>query len=293
MIQLHQKYTATSVVVTGLLLADAVPWTGATVGEVCNLLKGSSPISNGFAADELVKAGGALAAHAGGKALLHSSASPAQKLEALSTDPDVGPAVRAYIEAVQFRTVGYDVGDPMAGEMPQLLLQALETAVDGTRPLSSDRAMADDLRSRVPAEHRAEFDELLAEARLVNRLRDERGAYSDGWATGLARRALLEVGRRLHERGLLLDPEHAVDLRLDELADEVPGRCRPALRLQLLPVREDLQRRGGAERQQSVFLAVLGADQHVGELGVGVPDQAVAPRRHPRVVLVRDGEQPR
>ena len=217
MIQLHQKYTATSVVVTGRLLADAVPWTGATVGEVCNLLKGSSPISNGFAADELVKAGGALAAHAGGKALLHSSASPAEKLEALSTHPDVGPAVRRYVEAVQFRSVGYDVGDPMAGEMPELLLQALETAVDGSRPQSSDSAMADDLRSRVPAEHRAEFDELLAEARFVNRLRDERGAYSDGWATGLARRALLEVGRRLHERGLLLDPEHAVDLRLDEL----------------------------------------------------------------------------
>lgn len=223
MIELHQKYTATSVVVTGRLLADAVPWTGATVGEVCNLLKGSSPISNGFAAEELVKAGGALAAHASGKALLYSSGSPEEKLEALSTHPDVGPAVRAYVEAVQFRTVGYDVGDPMAGEMPELLLQALESAVDGSRPQHQDSATLDGLRSKVPAEHLTEFDELLADARHVNRLRDERGAYSDGWATGLARRALLEVGRRLHERGLLLDPQHAVDLRLDELTSLLRG----------------------------------------------------------------------
>jgi rifampicin phosphotransferase len=227
MIELHQKYTATSVVVTGRFLADAIPWTGATAGEVCNLLKGSSPISNGFAADELVKAGDALAAHAGATALLHSSASPADKVQALSTDPDVGPAVRGYVEAVQFRSLGYDVGDPMAGEMPELLLEALETAAGGARPQIQDSALLDNLRARVPAEHLAEFDELLAEARLVNRLRDERGAYSDGWATGLARRALLEVGRRLHERELLLDPGHAVDLRLDELTSLLRGEGGP------------------------------------------------------------------
>jgi rifampicin phosphotransferase len=62
MVELHHKYTATAIVVTGDLLAHAVPWTGATSGEVCSLLQGSSPISNGFAADELVKAGDAVAA---------------------------------------------------------------------------------------------------------------------------------------------------------------------------------------------------------------------------------------
>ena len=47
----------------------------------------------------------------------------------------------------------------------------------------------------------AEFDELLGEARLIYRLRDERGVYSDIWASGLMRRAALAVGRRVSTRG--------------------------------------------------------------------------------------------
>jgi pyruvate,water dikinase len=79
----------------------------------------------------------------------------------------------------------------------------------------------------VPEEHREAFDALLAEARLVNRLRDERAVYSDGWATGLARRAVLEAGRRLHAQGRLLDPDHAVDADVDELAALLRGRPGP------------------------------------------------------------------
>ena len=227
MTELHHKYTATSVVVTGNLIATSVDWTGATAGEVCSLLRGSSPISNGFAAEELAKAGQTLAANNDAKALLASPGAPAETIEALCNDPDVGPAVRDYVEAVQFRSVGYDVGDHMAGEMPALLLKALHTAAGAQKAETADQASVDSLRSKVPSEHRAAFDENLAETRLVNRLRDERGAYADGWATGLTRRALLEVGRRLHERRLLLNPEHAVDLRLDELLSLLRGAGGP------------------------------------------------------------------
>jgi pyruvate,water dikinase len=227
MVQLHHKYTATSIVVTGDLLAHAVPWTGATPGEVCSVLAGSSPVSNGFAADELGKAGDAIAASEGARAILDSSASAAEQLAALVEDPDAGPAVRPYVEAVQHRSVGYDVGDLTAGEMPELMVKALVTASTGATRTTTDPGAVERLRTKVPAEHRAEFDDLVAEARLVNRLRDERGAYSDGWATGLARRAILEAGRRLHERGLLLDPEHAADLRVEELAALLRGEGGP------------------------------------------------------------------
>lgn len=228
MIELHHKYTATAIVVTGDLIAHVVPWTGASPGEVCGLLRGSSPISKGFAAEELVKAGDALAAHDSALAVLRSDASPAERLEALSVDPDVGPAVRAYVEAVQYRSVGYDVGDLTAGEMPEVMVEALTTAAAGAPTPATDDTALEALRSRVPAEHVAHFDELVAEARLVNRLRDERGVYSDGWATGLARRALLEAGRRLHARGLLLDPAHAVDLEMDELSALLRGQPGPS-----------------------------------------------------------------
>ena len=234
MVALHHSYTATSVVVTGDFLAAAFAWTDATPGQVCGLLKGSSPISNGFAADELVKAGGAIAADPRAADLLRAPGPPADRLAALAEHPGVGPAVRAYVEAVQHRSVGYDVGDPTAGEMPDLLVEALASAAsaasaaDGAQHRDTGDAALDAVRAQVPPEHLAEFDERLAEARLVNRLRDERGVYSDGWATGLARRALLEAGRRLHARGLLHDPEHAVDLRLDELGSLLQGHGGPS-----------------------------------------------------------------
>ncbi|MFC7362589.1 PEP-utilizing enzyme [Nocardioides astragali] len=228
MVELHHKYTATAIVLTGDLIAQVVSWTDASPGEVCGLLRGSSPISKGFAADELVKAGDALAANDNALAVLRSDASSAERIEALSVDPDVGPAVRAYVEAVRYRSVGYDVGDLTAGEMPEVMLEALTTASAGTPTRPTDDTALETLRSRVPAEHRAQFDELVAEARLVNRLRDERGVYSDGWATGLARRALLEAGRRLHARGLLLDPAHAVDLQVDELSALLRGQPGPS-----------------------------------------------------------------
>jgi pyruvate,water dikinase len=228
MVELHHKYTATTIVITGDLLAQVVPWTGATPGEVCALLQGTSPISNGFAADELVKAGDAIAASENARAILDSVASAADKLQALTLDPDVGPAVRPYVETVQHRSVGYDVGDLTAGEMPDVMVQTLATAARGAVPMAAEGGAIERLRSKVPAEHLAEFDALVAEARMMNRLRDERGAYSDGWATGLARRALLEVGRRLHERGQLLDPDHAVDLRIDELTALLRGDDGPS-----------------------------------------------------------------
>jgi pyruvate,water dikinase len=228
MAQLHHKYTATSIVVTGDFIAAATEWTGAPAGQVCDLLKGSSPVSNGFAAEDLVKAGDAIATNADAAGVLRSPGPATEKLTALAHDSDVGPAVRGYVEAVRHRSVGYDVGDATAGEMPDLLVEALLAAADGTRARSHEGAEEDAVRSKVPAAHLAEYDERLAEARLLNRLRDERGVYSDGWATGLARRAILEVGRRLHGQGLLLDAEHAVDLTVDELTSLLRGRGGPS-----------------------------------------------------------------
>jgi pyruvate,water dikinase len=228
MIAMHHKYTATSLVAPGHLIAKTLEWTGAPVSEVCQLLRGSSPISNGFAADELTKAGDAIAGSPGAAASLRGTGPATQTLQALFDNPDVGPAVRAYVEAVQHRSVGYDVGDFTAGEMPDLLVSALATASQSVlAPQAPDTRLEERLRSQVPPEHVAEFDEALVEARLSNRIRDERGAYSDGWATGLGRRAVLEAGRRLHDRGLLLDPQHAPDLELDEIAALLRGQPGP------------------------------------------------------------------
>lgn len=227
-VTLHHKYTIPAVLVTGDFLAGVLEWTGMAGGPVLSLLRGTSKISHGFGADELGKAAAAISASVTAGELLTSDGDPNETLQALRSDPAAGPAVAAYLDAVRFRGIGYDVGDPNAGEMPEMLVQTLRAAVNGSVAAPHDEAAEAIIRDKVPEQHRAEFDSRLAEARLVNRLRDERDAYSDGWATGLARRALLEAGRRLAAQGRLIDAEHAVDTTVDELRNLLSGGNGPS-----------------------------------------------------------------
>jgi phosphohistidine swiveling domain-containing protein len=190
------------------------------VADALHLLRGTSPISKGVAADELDALAAAVRDDAAARATL-TGADPQAVLDALlAGSGDVAARAKAYLDIVRFRSVGYDLCDQTCGEMPELLVKAIRAAVDGSGAAQAmlDRdAKEQALRARVPAQHQAAFDERLGEARFMNRLRDERGVYSDGWATGLARRALLEAGRRLIARGKLEHAEHAVDLTLAEL----------------------------------------------------------------------------
>jgi hypothetical protein len=88
--------------------------------------------------------------------------------------------------------------------MPDALLRAMHIAVSGEAQVPSDvDARIAEVRAQVPAAHQNAFDELLGEARLTYRLRDERGVYSDIWAAGIMRRAALAAGRRVAGRGRL------------------------------------------------------------------------------------------
>jgi phosphohistidine swiveling domain-containing protein len=230
MICLHHRYTITCVIATGDYLAHVTSWTGASAGEALQLLAGTSPISKGVAAAELTTLASSIQASPDAARVLAGS-DPARVLAELCALPDpIGKQARAYLDIVRYRSVGYDLCDKACGEMPELLVRAIRASLDGG---SSERALAQRaekehaLRARVPAQHQAEFDALLGEARAINRLRDERGVYSDGWGTGLARRGVLEAGRRLLERGLLADAEHAVDVSLTELQALLAGGTSP------------------------------------------------------------------
>ncbi|QIX28470.1 hypothetical protein ncot_19140 [Nocardioides sp. JQ2195] len=225
---LHHRYTVTSTFVTGDFLAGATEWSGVPAGELMALLRGTSPVSTGFASDELDRAAKAITASDRARDVLHGGGAADEVLAALAADAAAGEEVSGYLEAVRHRSVGYDVGDRTAGEMPELLLGALRAAVAGTSAAPESESGLGAVRAAVPAEFLADFDDRYAEAKLMNRLRDERGNYSDGWATGLARRALLEAGRRLAGVGKLADAEHAVDLEAAEVADLLRGGSSPS-----------------------------------------------------------------
>ena len=105
-------------------------------------------------------------------------------------------------------------------ELPELIVGAIRSGLESAESPPTDIEVAKrtaDIRDAVPEEHRATFDELLGEAKLTYRLRDERGTYADLWAIGIMRRAILAAGRRLAAQGVIDEPSHLVEADYREL----------------------------------------------------------------------------
>jgi phosphohistidine swiveling domain-containing protein len=219
MIYQHMRFTAAPSVPTGDFLAHVGDWTGLPASELLGLLRGAAPVSAG-ASEELERLRAAVAQDPGARQLLESDADPERVLAALrASDGDVGAATSAYLDLVGYRLLdGFDISGRYALELPDALLRAIRVSVDGAGPAAAEvEGRIAEVRARVPEEHRAQFDELLGEARLTYKVRDERGVFSDIWASGIMRRAALAAGRRLAGRGRLHDPEHFVDASFEEM----------------------------------------------------------------------------
>ncbi|MFJ3206249.1 PEP-utilizing enzyme [Streptomyces sp. NPDC086989] len=221
---LHHLFNMPALLPMGDLLSHCQEWTSRAPEQILAPLAGSSPDPLA-AGEELARLTAAVATDREARDLLASSAEPAKLLNALRTLPDpTGAAATAYIDQVGWRPVnGEDVGDPCVVELPSLIVSAIRTAVSGPPPANEEQATekqeagAAELRIAVPPSHRGRFDELLSEARLVSRLRDERGSFADLPAIGLTRRAVLAVGRRLVRTGRIADPAHLVEADYAEL----------------------------------------------------------------------------
>jgi len=225
MITQHMRFTAAAMIPTGDFLAHVVAWTGLPSADLLGLLRGAAPVSAG-ASLELEQLVGAVAADPRARELLDSDADPAGVLDELrALDGDTGAAVGAYLDLVGWRLLdGFDISEPCALELPDVLLRAIRIAADG-RPAGGSNVdeLISGVRGKVAEEHQDEFDELLGEARLMYRLRDERGVFSDIWASGLMRRAALAAGRRLAAAGRIVDPAHITDATVDEMRALLAG----------------------------------------------------------------------
>src|SRR5207237_9121247 len=165
--------------------------------------------------------------------LLESDGDQAETVEARrALDSEAGRAVSAYLDLTGYRLLdGFDISGRYALELPDALLRAIRVAVAGRDGGDSDadvQAKVAEVRAKVPEEHRADFDELLEEARLMSRIRDERGVFSDIWASGIMRRAVLAAGRRVAERGRIHKAEDFVDAGFDEMQALVCGTDGPS-----------------------------------------------------------------
>jgi len=225
----HMRYTGAAMLPTGDFLVHVGDWTGLAPAQLLGLLRGSAQVSAGSSA-ELERLTAALANDPYALAVLASADSPGEVLAKVrGLSGDAGAAMSAYLDLVGYRLLdGFDICEPFALELPDALLRAIRIAVSGpAREATGLEAQVAGIRSQVPEQHRAEFDELLEEARLTYRLRDERGVYSDIWASGLMRRAILAAGRRLAARGRIHDPVHLVDAGFEEMCSLLADSAGP------------------------------------------------------------------
>lgn len=232
----HHALDATCLLPVGDFLVHVQDWTGASVDTVLPVLSGSSPASLG-AVTELAAVRAALTLDPRAGALLDGDDAEEAIAALLAHPGDVGAAVRAYLDVAGIRMVtGYDLADLTLAEMPDVVVGNFRAARttqssngDATGPDSAGGGRPvvptaeERLRSAVPPEHRREFDDLLVEARLTYRIRDERTYFNDTWSTGIARRAVLEAGRRLAADGQLRSADDAVELAPAELYSALRG----------------------------------------------------------------------
>ena len=226
MIRQHHSFNTAALLPVGDFMVHVAEWTGLPLGEFLALTRGSAPESAG-SFPELDRLAVAIGDSRAGRASLESDASAGNVLERLRSEPgEVGAAAVAYLDTVGYRLLdSLDTGDPYALEVPEVLLEGIRLAVDEGAPASS-YASEDEvarIRDQVPSAKRDAFDELLAEARLTSRVRDERGLYSEVWAGGITRRAILAAGARLAAEGRLHEPAHLVEGGYEEIRSIISG----------------------------------------------------------------------
>ncbi len=226
----HMRFSGSAIIPTADFVVHVGEWTGRSSAELLVLTAGAAPVSAG-SSGEFEQLLAALRGEPAALRLLQSGDDAEKVLGELRSLPnDAGPAVSAYLDLVGCRPLdGFDISEASALELPDALVRAIRGAV--TRPERSEADLADriaEVRESVPEEHRDEFDQLLAEARLTHHLRDERGIYSDIWASGLMRRAALAAGRRVAARGRIHEAADMVDAGVDEMRSLVTSSEGPS-----------------------------------------------------------------
>lgn len=221
----HHRFNGMTLIPVGDFALHVAQWTGRPPTTVLAVFDGWSPVSS-VLPPEMEAAIEALRTDPGARALLTGESPAGVRYDELARRV---PAVAAYVKSIGYRlAAGFDMTNPTIGERPEIVLGRLQAALAHDPMASRTRsdALAAEIRADVPDEHLAEFDDLLTEARLVYRLRDERGLYSDSSAVGLIRLGLIELGHRLHRLGRINSPYDALDIgptEIDGLLDGDPS----------------------------------------------------------------------
>jgi pyruvate,water dikinase len=220
MVRHHHTFSFLAEPTASLFYNQAREWTGLEIHQLLLLLDGASPISTGFS-PEIEKLVLAIQDDEHARAILNSDDAPATQVDTLLELPDpVGKAMNRFILMDGHRLANsFDLQGECLFELPETITDRLKDAlangfVDRTKEAEED---AEYVRTLVPAKHIAEFDVLLADARQIARIKDERGLYNDIWAGGIMRKAILGAGRRLVDQGVISNPLNLIEATWTEI----------------------------------------------------------------------------
>lgn len=224
LIELHFEHGPAGVVAIGDFLVHAERWAGAPASRAARALAGFSDATRAPLAgiDAIV---GALR----GDAALDALDVDAHGVEAeiRRRSPAAATALDAYLERFGLHGVtGYTVFDATLVECPDVWVGTLRAraggADDGTALRRESAAIVDELTAAVPGARRGEWSHIVADAQAMTHLRESDGALVNR-CVGLARRTMLEVGRRLVDRGLADAVDSALDLTTAEAVAVLRG----------------------------------------------------------------------
>jgi phosphohistidine swiveling domain-containing protein len=194
----------------GRLVMACRTW-GISDAEALGLLAGSSPSSAG-STEPLRRIA---------DACREAGVDPESLDDVRDASPEARAALDAYLGDHAWRAVtDYTQRGLTLIELPDVLVRAIRVAGDASPRTEPDAAPS---RALVPEADRERFDDLLADARRCYGIRDDNVGITVMWPVGLARRAILEVGRRLTERGVLDEPWEALALGEQEMAAALRG----------------------------------------------------------------------
>ncbi len=214
-----------SILPVGRFLEVATRNSGLSAAEVAPLLKGSTPVSTGLAGEELAGIVSAIAEAGISKDDLDTS-NPTVTMEKLMQNSSVAEAIDKYLSKVGYMLIGgYCISENTLRESPNIILARINDAMSPHSGAEFDEELERRIREQVPEADREEFDLTLADARKVNRMRDERGVYNDIWGAGVSRTAILGAGRRLQEEGVLSEAALLLDASHEEMIGLLKGEA--------------------------------------------------------------------
>ena len=234
MVYRHHKYSVGSLMPVGRFLDVATLASGLSAVDIAPLLKGSTAVSKGIGGEQLVAVVEAITVAGIIKKDLMKQESEAA-LNGLRENAQINAVLEDYLVIAGHMLIGgYCISEKTLRESPNIIMARIFEAMEPASESEFDADLEQIIREKIPEEDRVDFDLCLADARLVNRMRDERGIYNDIWGAGISRCAILEAGRRLFEEDIFSNAELSLDAshEVPEFLGDPPAG---PPRLELLP----------------------------------------------------------